>query len=107
MILEFNCFADRTPDDVRAIVTADIALISAEIASICGDDRLVSLEAKRKSLQAQLASLRDPDTDEAPEEGDANYPVLDREIQNLCGLVCHACYQEHRNQCRQHDFCKR
>ena len=73
LLSEFNCFADRTPDDVRAIVTADIALISAEIASICGDDRLVSLEAKRKSLQAQLASLRDPDTDEAPEEGDANY----------------------------------
>lgn len=73
LLSEFSCFADRTPDDVRAIVTADIALISAEIASICGDDRLVSLEAKRKSLQAQLASLRDPDTDEAPEEGDANY----------------------------------
>lgn len=73
LLSEFSCFADRTPEDVRAIVTADTALIQSEIASICGDDRLVSLEAKRKSLQAQLASLRDPDTDEAPEEGDANY----------------------------------
>ena len=73
LLSEFSCFADRTADDVRAIVTADISLISAEIASICGDDRLVSLEAKRKSLQAQLSLLRDPDTDEAPEEGDANY----------------------------------
>ena len=73
LFAEFSCFADRTPEDVRTIVAADIALVQAEIASICGDDRLVKLEAERKALQAQLASLRDPDTDEAPEEGDANY----------------------------------
>lgn len=73
LLSEFSCLADRTPEDVSAIVTADIALIQSEIASICGDDRLVSLEAKRKTLQAKLASLRDPDTDEAPEEGDENY----------------------------------
>ncbi len=93
LLLEFSCFADRIPDDVRAIVTADMALIESEIASICGDDRLVSLEAKRKSLQAQLATLRDPDTDEAPEEGDANYAeyketqrefiALNKEIRDL------------------------
>lgn len=73
LLSEFSCLADRTPEDVRAIVTADISIIQSEIASICGDDRLVSLEAKRKTLQAKLASLRDPDTDEAPEEGDVNY----------------------------------
>ena len=73
LFAEFSCFADRTPEDVRTIVAADIALVQAEIASICGDDRLVKLEAERKALQAQLASLRDPDTDEAPEKGDANY----------------------------------
>lgn len=95
LLSEFSCFADRTPDDVRAIVTADISLISAEIASICGDDRLVKLEAERKALQAQLASLRDPNTDEAPEEGDANYAeyketqrkfiALNKEIKELKG----------------------
>lgn len=93
LLSEFSCFADRTPDDVRAIVTADLSLIESEIASICGDDRLVKLEAERKNLQARLATLRDPDTDEAPEEGDANFAeyketqqefiVLNKEIKEL------------------------
>lgn len=58
---EFSCFADRTPDDVRAIVTADLALIESEIASVCGDDRLVKLEAERKALQAEIGVLAEDD----------------------------------------------
>lgn len=61
LLSEFSCFADRTPDDVRAIVTADIVLISAEIASICGDDRLVKLESERKALQAKIGELAEDD----------------------------------------------
>ena len=61
LLSEFSCFADRTPDDVRAIVTADLALIESEIASICGDDRLVKLEAERKTLQAEIGVLAEDD----------------------------------------------
>lgn len=86
LLSEFSCFADRTPEDVRAIVTADISIIQSEIASICGDDRLVSLEAKRKTLQAKLALLRDPDTDEAPEEGDENYAEYKETQQEFIAL---------------------
>lgn len=61
LLSEFSCFADRTSDDVRAIVTADLALIESEIASICGDDRLVKLEAERKTLQAEIGVLAEDD----------------------------------------------
>ena len=61
LLSEFSCFADRTSDDVRAIVTADMTLIEAEIASICGDDRLVKLEAERKTLQAEIGVLAEDD----------------------------------------------
>ena len=61
LLSEFSCFADRTPDDVRAIVTADMPLIESEIASICGDDRLVKLEAERKTLQAEIGVLAEDD----------------------------------------------
>ena len=61
LLSEFSCFADRTPEDVRAIVTADMALVQSEIASICGDDRLVKLEAERKSLQAEIGVLAEDD----------------------------------------------
>ena len=61
LLSEFSCFADRTPDDVRTIVTGDMALIESEIASICGDDRLVKLEAERKSLQAEIGVLAEDD----------------------------------------------
>lgn len=73
LLLEFTCFEDRMPEDIRAIVMADVRLIQSEISNICSDDRLVSLEAERKVLQSKLASLRNPDTDEAPKEGSANY----------------------------------
>jgi hypothetical protein len=49
------------PEDVHAILTADIALIQSEIASICGDDRLVKLEAERRSLQAEIGVLAEDD----------------------------------------------
>ena len=71
---EFSCFADRTPEDVRVIVTADIALIQSEIASICGDDRLVKLEAERKSLQAEIGILAEDDA--AFESGTESFNTL-------------------------------
>ena len=61
LLSEFSCMADRTPDDVRAIVAADMPRIESEIASICGDDRLVKLEAERKTLQAEIGVLAEDD----------------------------------------------
>lgn len=74
LLSEFSCLADRTPEDVRAIVTADIALIQAEIANICGDDRLVKLEAERKSLQAEIGVLAEDDA--AFEPGTEAFNIL-------------------------------
>ena len=61
LLAEFSCLADRMPEDVHAILTADISIIQAEIASICGDDRLVKLEAERRSLQAEIGVLAEDD----------------------------------------------
>ena len=61
LLAEFSCLADRMPEDVHAILTADIALIQSEIVSICGDDRLVKLEAERRSLQAEIGVLAEDD----------------------------------------------
>ncbi len=72
LLSDFSCFADRTPDDVRAIVTADLALIESEIASICGDDRLVKLEAERKTLQAEIGVLAEDDAAFEPGTGAFN-----------------------------------
>ena len=54
-------------------MSVDLSAIRSEIAEICGDDCLVMLEKEREALRRQLADLRDPETDEAPEEGQKNY----------------------------------
>ena len=61
LLSEFSCFVDRGPEDVQAIVSADISRIQGEIASICNDDRLVKLEAERKRLQSEIGELSEND----------------------------------------------
>lgn len=73
LLLSFSCFSTLTLADVRKLVDVDIAEIRKEIDSICGDDRVAVLESRRKELRAKLSSLRNPETDEAPEEGEEGY----------------------------------
>ena len=40
---------------------------------LLSEDTLVQLKGRQQELRGILSSLRDPETDEAPEEGDANY----------------------------------
>ena len=74
LLSEFSCLADRTPEDVRTVVTADISIIQSEIASICGDDRLVKLEAERRLLQAEIGVLAEDDA--AFEQGTETFNTL-------------------------------
>ncbi len=83
LLSSFSCFASRKVEDVRAIITADLPEVRAEIASVCGDDRLVLLERKRDELKAQLSAFRDPDTDEVLPENEDEYRKVQKEFIEL------------------------
>lgn len=73
LLSSFPCFADADAEKLGAIMRADLTKLRAEIDALCGDDRIATLEQKRTALRKRLQDLRDPETDEAPEEGTENY----------------------------------
>ena len=81
LLKSFSCFKDLDVDKLRDIMNADVDEIREEIASLGVDDRLTVLERERDRLKRELSDLRDPETDEVPEEGSENYKKY-KELQN-------------------------
>ncbi|MGN1061875.1 MAG: AAA domain-containing protein, partial [Candidatus Scatosoma sp.] len=69
----FSCLEDVSLDKVGELVGVDIQVINEELSLLLSEDTLVELKNKQKQLRIVLSALRDPETDEAPEEGDDNY----------------------------------
>lgn len=55
------------------IFSADIGEIKSELASLLSSGTMAALEERRNVLRNELQKLRDPDTDEAPIEGEEHY----------------------------------
>lgn len=60
-------------DSAFELYHLDIGEVRNELSHILSDDTVGKLEERRTQLRNELQKLRDPDTDEAPEEGDENY----------------------------------
>lgn len=73
LILSFASLESVVVDSASELYRIDIGEIRAELSHILSDDTVGKLEERRTKLRNELQRLRDPDTDEAPEEGDENY----------------------------------
>lgn len=62
LLREYPCFAGAGSEKIREIMSADLSVIRSEIAEICGDDRLASLEVKRKKLQSIIGELAEDES---------------------------------------------
>lgn len=60
-------------DSAFELYHLDIGEVRNELSHILSDDTVGKLEEQRTQLRNELQKLRNPDTDEAPEEGDENY----------------------------------
>ena len=69
----FACFEEISLDKVVELIKLDDEAVREELAHLLSEDTLVQLKGRQQELRGILSSLRDPETDEAPEEGDANY----------------------------------
>lgn len=57
LLREYPCFVGVGSEKIREIMSTDLSVIRSEIAEICGDDRLASLEVKRKKLRSIIGEL--------------------------------------------------
>ena len=73
LLLGFACFEEISLDKMGELIKLDDEAVREELAHLLSEDTLVQLKGRQQELRGILSSLRDPETDEAPEEGDANY----------------------------------
>lgn len=72
-LLGFACFEKLSLDKVGELIKLDDGEVNEELAHLFSEDTLVQLKGRQQELRGILSTLRDPETDEAPEEGDVNY----------------------------------
>ena len=73
LLLKYDCFADLPKEKVSELIKLDVGVIKDELGRLMSEDTLVRLKNRQKELRDILSDLRDPETDEAPQEGDAHF----------------------------------
>lgn len=73
LLSKYNCFADLPKEKVSELIKLDVGVVNEELGQLLSEDKLVKLKSRQKELRDILSNLRDPETDEAPQEGDAHF----------------------------------
>lgn len=90
LLLGFACFEKMSLDKVGELIKLDDEEVRKELAHLLSEDALVQLKGRQQELRGILSNLRDPETDEAPEEGDANYEEYKKyqsELKEIVGKI--------------------
>lgn len=90
LLLSFACLEEVTLDKVYELARIDVEAVRDELNSILSEDIIVKLKSRQQELRGILSGLRDPDTDEAPEEGDENYEEYKKyqtELKNVVNSI--------------------
>lgn len=90
LLMSFACFDEVSLDKVYKLARIDIEKVREELNSILSEDIIVKLKSRQQELREILSSLRDPDTDDAPEEGDKNYEEYKKyqtELKNVVNSI--------------------
>lgn len=73
LLAMFKSVSSVDLESANELFRVEVSKIRDELSHILTDDVVGKLEERRTKLRNELQKLRDPDTDEAPEEGDENY----------------------------------
>lgn len=87
LLLSFECLDEVPLNKVWELAKIDVEAVREELNSILSEDIVVKLKSRQQELRGILADLRDPDTDEVPEEGDANYEEYKKYQSELKNVV--------------------
>ena len=90
LLLSFACLEEVPIDKVYELARIDVETVRDELNSILSEDIIVKLKSRQQELRGILSGLRDPDTDEAPEEGDENYEEYKKyqtELKNVVNSI--------------------
>ena len=72
---EFSLFKNFPATQLGGLMQLDLSVVRNDISALLEDDRIAVLEAKRNELRERLKQLRDPDTDEPPQEGEEKFEL--------------------------------
>jgi len=90
LLLSFACLEEVPLDKVYELARIDVEAVRDELNSILSEDIIVKLKSRQQELRGILSGLRDPDTDEAPEEGNENYEEYKKyqtELKNVVNSI--------------------
>ncbi len=87
LLLSFTCLDGVPLNKVWELAKIDVEAVREELNSILSEDIVVKLKSRQQELRGILADLRDPDTDEVPEESDANYEEYKKYQSELKNVV--------------------
>lgn len=73
LCFKFSCFESLKINHVAQLIAMGEDEIEEELSRLLSGDKVLALEQEREELRNRMAKLRDPDTDEAPEEGAEGY----------------------------------
>ena len=82
----FACLKDVPADRIAELINANLDEIKEELSHILSEDALVSMKSRQTEIRTRMQELRDPDTDEAPQEGEENYKLYKDLQTELIGL---------------------
>lgn len=73
LLSKYDCFAGLSKEKVGELVKLNVCSVREEIKNLLSEDVLVKLKNRQKELRDILSDLRDPETDEAPHDGDKHF----------------------------------
>ena len=75
ILRSFACLKDVTVEKIGEVINANLDEIKEELSHVLADDVLVGMKSRQTEIRNRMQELRDPDTDDAPQEGDDNYSL--------------------------------
>lgn len=87
MMKTFDSLSEVSLEKVKDLANIDIDRVRTELNLMLSDDYLVKLKSRHLELRKILADLRDPETDEAPREGEVNYDEYKKHVAELKEVI--------------------
>ena len=87
LLKKYDCFAALKKENVGELMKWDVSAVKQELAKLLSEDTIVRLKIKQQELRDRLSRLRDPETDEAPVEGDAHFEEYKKYQSELKAVV--------------------
>ncbi|NCB47493.1 hypothetical protein EOM81_10815, partial [bacterium] len=87
LLVSFPCFESVGIDKIGDLMKANVGAVRDELTKFLSEDKLVDLKNRQQKLRSILQGLRDPETDDAPDENNIKYAEYKEHQNELITVV--------------------